>query len=289
MSKYLKNNDDVDIVFGFPPEYLKGLIESNSVEKLDKHIDSNVMENLAPAIMEPIKQAGNGDVYAVTPTFNSYTLAYNKNIFKEIGVKKPVSGMNWEDVYTLSQEIQSKSNYKGVSLGLPSSDEEFYYLYQIISRPIYSIQENNNEISINNTVNQKYWSLFSKIYIDNERANDKEFLKGNVGMAILPVANLMDKELFQTFAAQDLKIEIVEMPIFSENEGGLAYSDSLFAISSKSKNIEAAASFLEYIQGKEFATYLSSGSLLPSYWDNEIKDSFIEKYNFDPTPIYQQR
>ncbi|AND42376.1 ABC transporter substrate-binding protein [Cytobacillus oceanisediminis] len=288
IAKYINENNDVDLVFGFPPEYLAGLVETGTIQSLNGKLDKKALYNFAPAIRMPIEEAGKGEIYAVTPTFNSYVLAYNKEIFAKSKIEEPKNSMSWEDLYDLSVKLQQNSKYKGLALGVPDSDEEFYYLYQILTRPIYSIEKVNNSIQVNNEMNKKYWSLFTKIYMDNKKANLKEFLKGDVAMSVMPVASIMDKELFNQFGDNNLDIGIVQMPVFQEIDGGLAYSDSLFALSTNSKSEEAATDFLNYIQGEEFANYLMEGSLLPTYWDTGVKETLIKKYGHDFSPIYDQ-
>lgn len=145
---FIKNNKDVDIVYGFPTEYLKGLVDKGNIKKLNGSLDESLLESVAPAVMEPFKKAGNGDVYAITPYFNNYVLAYNKNIFNELGIEAPPNGMTWEDTSNLAKLIQEKSNYKGVTLGMPSSDEQFYYLYLTLSRPIFKPESNSGKFRL---------------------------------------------------------------------------------------------------------------------------------------------
>ncbi|MFE7064231.1 ABC transporter substrate-binding protein [Sutcliffiella sp. NPDC057660] len=288
IDEYMKENKDIDIIFGFPTDYLDGLVKRGNVKKLNDLIEEPILEKIAPAVIEPIKKAGNGDVYAVSPTFNNQLLIYNKKIFKELGIDKPESSMNWEEMASFADKIQSQSDYKGIALGFIESDKEFYWLSQSLMDPIQNIENENGKAVVDNEINKKYWTLFSQLYKNNLKATTEEFIKGKVAMAIIPISQLVDTEFIEFYAKiDDVEWGLVEMPVFEENKGGLAFSDSLFSISAFSEN-EEAVKFLEYIQGKEFAELLTQNSFLPSYWDEDIKEALIQKYGYDLTPAFNQ-
>ncbi|MEN8698447.1 ABC transporter substrate-binding protein [Bacillus infantis] len=287
LAKKLESNKEIDVIFGFPPEYLRGLVENGSVMDLSKDLNSN---SIAPAILGPIREAGSGSLYAITPTFNNYVLAYNKKIFTELNIDAPKDSMTWEEVYDLTQSVQEKSNYKGISLGLPSSDEEFYYLFQILNRPVYTLENTKGKVKLDKAMMDDYWPLFSKLYKNNDKADQELFMQGKVAMAILPVGNLLDQNFYKDYQTteDDLKIGLKQMPIFKENEGGLAYSDSLFSVSKYSDSAKDSIKLLKYIQSEKFANQILNSSLLPSYWDKEMKEKLYKKYNHDFTAVYTQ-
>ncbi|KOS61637.1 extracellular solute-binding protein [Lysinibacillus agricola] len=288
IDNFLINNKDVDIVYGFTPDYLKGLVEKGDLKNLSTSMDESVLEKIAPAILEPIKQAGKGDVYAVAPYFNNYVLVYNKRIFEQVEVEKPSNSMTWQEISKLATEVQEKSNYKGIALGFPSSDRQFYFLYQSINDPVDYFENKDGKAIVNTTITKKYWKLFADMYKDNSKATGEEFMNGKVSMALLPLGQLIDSEFLKFYADLDKSNwGIVEMPVFEENKGGLAFTDSLFSISKYSDNDEAIK-FLEYIQGEKFAKLLTKTTLFPTYWDEEIKDILIQKYEFDLSPAYNQ-
>lgn len=286
---FLENNKDVDLIYGFTPEYLNYLVENGSVKNLSEVLDGPLSsENLAPIVYNPIKKAGNGDLYAISPSFHSYVLVYNKQIFKEIEVEEPGNNMTWEEIGSLSDEILDKSDYKGITLGFPTSDEQFYQLFQELMGPIRNYENNNGQTKLNNEVNQKYWELFARLYEDNSKVTGAEFVNGEVAMAILPLSQLTDKEFLSFYGEYDENNwGIAGMPIFKENEGAVVYSDSLFSISSHSENKEAIK-FLEYVQGKEFAELMIKASILPTYWDHDLNGQLKELYGYDLTAAYNQ-
>ncbi|MBK3494226.1 extracellular solute-binding protein [Viridibacillus sp. YIM B01967] len=288
IDEYLKKNKDVDLVYGFTPDYLNGLVEKGSIKDLSALLDEALIEKIATAILEPIKLAGEGAVYAVAPSFHDYVLVYNKDIFKEVGVDKPRNSMNWEEVSTLAKEIQVKSNFKGITLGFPTSDHEFYYLYQNLSEPIGNFKNKKGKAILNNELNRKYWKIFTNLYKDNLKVTGEEFVKGEVAMAVLPLSKLVDTKFLEFYGDFDKsQWGLVGMPIFEENKGGLAFSDSLFSISKYSNNDEAVK-FLEYVQGKEFAELLANASIFPSYWDGDMKKRLMKKHGYDFSPVYEQ-
>lgn len=288
MSDYLQDNKDVDILFGFPSEYLEGLTEKGNLKNLSKTLDPELLEKMAPSVMGPIKKAGDGDVYALTPTFNNQILVYNKSIFKDLNIQEPKDSMTWEETAELAQKIQDKSNYKGIALGFPSDDQQFYYLLQSLNDPLKVIQNDDNKPNVNNNLNEKYWSLFSKLYVDNKKATGEEFVKGEVAMAIMPLNSLIDSKFLEFYGDYDKKNwGLVGVPVFEENKGGLVFSDSHFALSKYSKN-KKAVSYLEFIHGRQMAELYVKSSLFPSYWDEEINRTLTITHGYDFSPAFTQ-
>lgn len=285
---FLEQNQDVDLIYGFTPEYLKDLVKNGSVKSLNELLDESLIDKLAPVMYDPIIQAGNSKLYAISPTFQSFVLVYNKSIFKEIGIDFPTNTMNWEEVSKLSTDIQEKSDYRGITLGTPPSDKEYYSLFQELYAPMRNFENNSGQTKINTDVNKKYWELFVKLYEDNSKATEEEFVKGEVAMAIFPMNQLTDPQYLSVYGKVDKSNwEIASLPVFEENKGAIIFSDALFSISSHSEN-KAAIEFLEFVQGKKFAELMVESSLFPTYWDNDIKKQLEEMHGFDFTAAYKQ-
>lgn len=288
INQFLEENTDVDIIYGFPPEYLSGLIDGGNLENLNNVVDKNIFKNITPAILDPIKKAGEGEIYAVAPTFNDQVLVINEKIFETLKIDEPKTEITWDEIYELANEIQKNSQYKGISLGFPSSDEQYYQLYVILSKPIENFRNVKGRTIVNTETYNKYWTLFQNIYNNNSKVTNEEFIKGNVAMAVFPLAQLTDTDFLEFYDNLDkTNWKIMKLPVFKENAGSLGYSDALFSIT-KFGNKQLSGEFIEHVQGKELATSFAEASIFPSYWDEDIIKIFQEKYNLDFTSAFTQ-
>ncbi|CAG9622773.1 ABC transporter substrate-binding protein [Sutcliffiella rhizosphaerae] len=289
INNYIKENKDVDIVYGFPNYYLQGIVDEGNIKQLNGLLDESILNNIAPAVMTPIKKAGNDNIYGLTPMFQNNVLVYNKDIFEELNMEQPQDSLKWEELLTIANKINNTSEYKGLTLGYATTNSDYFYMIQGLADPIDRIENIGGKAVVNNEVNRKFWKIFADIYKENEKVTTEEFIKGEVAMSIFPIGQLIDTEILKYYSS-DVDISkwgIVETPVFEENKGGSAYTDTMFILSSYSKN-DNAVKFLEYIHGKEFAVSLVNSEMFPSYWDNEIKSIFMEKYDVDLSAAYMQ-
>ena len=285
---FLKDNQDVDLIYAVSLEYLNGLVEKGILKNLSEELDESITSKLAPVFIDPMKRIGDGDLYAIASSFTNHALVYNKEIFKELGVKEPKSGMTWEEISNLASQIRSKSNYEGFALEFPSDDEQYYYYFQQNIISVGNYEKNNEKAILNTETNQKYWSLFANLYKDNSKVTGEDFVKGKVAMGVFELNIFLD-DSFVEFYGELNKAQwgVVAMPITPENPGSIMFSENIFAISKYSNNKEAVK-FLERIHGKEFAEVLVGESLLPTYFDDDIMQQLQDKYGYDLTPIYIQ-
>ncbi|GEM_PF-5651369 len=288
INDFIEQNDDIDFIYGFPTEYLNGLIELGNIKEITGEIKTSALQNSAPAVMKPIEEAGSGKIFALPPYFDAKVLVYNKKIFKELNLVPPISEMSWVKTQELSDDIQKKSAYKGIALGQPDTDEDFYSLYQILSRPIPNLERKAEGLTVINKLNKKYWTLFKDIYIDNEKATLEDFIKGKSAMAVFPTGILFDQDFISFYG--DYKPSdwgIAPLPEFDENPGGQGYTDSLFALTKNSDSI-LSAKFLNHISSQEVAKNIIATGMLPTVTNNELNTLLTESHGFDLSTIYKQ-
>src|SRR5690606_7027593 len=63
------------------------------------------LSDYVPTVIEGIKAAGDNSIYALTPTFTSSALYYNKKIFADRGVEPPTDKMSWNDVFAKARQL----------------------------------------------------------------------------------------------------------------------------------------------------------------------------------------
>ena len=86
---------------------LPALIDKNMLLALDSLMtkDKFDVNELVPAVSEGLKILGDNKFYALSPTFNSNAMIFNKKIFDAAAVPYPTDGMTWEQVFDLARRI----------------------------------------------------------------------------------------------------------------------------------------------------------------------------------------
>jgi multiple sugar transport system substrate-binding protein len=84
---------------------LPALIDKNMLLALDSLMtkDKFDVNELVPAVSEGLKILGDNKFYALSPTFNSNAMIFNKKIFDAAAVPYPTDGMTWEQVFDLAK------------------------------------------------------------------------------------------------------------------------------------------------------------------------------------------
>lgn len=84
MKKIMTGDNPVDVVVA-DTATLKSLIQENMVKQLDPLIQEDKFDtsDIVPSVIEGIKDLGDQSIYALTPTFSSSALFYNKAMFQK--------------------------------------------------------------------------------------------------------------------------------------------------------------------------------------------------------------
>lgn len=99
LKEVMQGDNPPDVVMvGY--EQLPDIIESNMLTQLDPLITKDKFDTtgIVPAVIDGIKNAGSGKLYALAPTFSSSALIYNKKMFADAGVDFPKDGMTWDEI-----------------------------------------------------------------------------------------------------------------------------------------------------------------------------------------------
>src|SRR5690606_38287051 len=94
MRELMESSNPPDIVM-LSFEEMSAFIDQNLLQPLDTRIadDGFNTEGFAPAVLEGLTNMGNGRLYGLAPTFSSYALIYNMEMFQEHGITMPYDGM----------------------------------------------------------------------------------------------------------------------------------------------------------------------------------------------------
>ncbi|MEX1030732.1 MAG: extracellular solute-binding protein [Paenibacillaceae bacterium] len=104
----LLDQEKPDIIFTQIYEY-EELVTDGRLMELDTWIgtDKYDLSTFVPAIIEQLRELGNGSLYGLAPRFYSTALFYNIDLFEQNGIDVPSEGMNWIELMQLAQRFPS--------------------------------------------------------------------------------------------------------------------------------------------------------------------------------------
>jgi multiple sugar transport system substrate-binding protein len=167
--KIMGGDKPVDIIIG-DSTLMKSLTEHNLVQPLQPLIDRDGYDisNMAPTVMDGIRELGDGMLYALAPTFNSSALYYNKGIFDAAGVSYPTNGMTWDEVLKLAAKVTKVSSKPdgriyGFSMSRYTGDP-FWDMQTYISPLQLAMYDNKGgSMTVNTPEWKKAWTTYSTL------------------------------------------------------------------------------------------------------------------------------
>jgi multiple sugar transport system substrate-binding protein len=287
LRKMMNGSNPVDVVvIDFP--MLRRLVQDNMLKQLDPLIQKEKLDlsDYVPSVMDGLKDAGEGNLFALTPTFSSSALFYNKKLFTAAGVDLPTDGMTWDQAFALAGRVaagKGKDRKYGFLFNRYNGDG--YWDTQIYAAPLQLkiFDDKAEKMQVNNTQWERVWSTVAKLYKDDivpdqediqklqpAQENGKEmiynpvqgdmFLNGNVAMVIgeygyiSEITNTNDNAAkIKGFTPVDW--DVVTVPQWQEkpNIGGNVYLSSTMGINAKAQNPDDAWEFIKFMNSREWA------------------------------------
>ncbi|MFC5651638.1 ABC transporter substrate-binding protein [Paenibacillus solisilvae] len=288
MKEMLVGNHPVDVVV-LESNYLKRAVQDNLLKQLDPLIQESKfdVEDFVPTVINGIKDAGDNNLYALTPTFNSSALFYNKKLFTDAGVPVPTDNMQWSDIFDLAKRVakgEGKDRKFGFSFnrwsGDPFNDAQNY------AAPLQlKIFDNKGEkMTVDTPQWAKVWKDVLALYKDKivpsqsdmnfggdgGIASGKEavfnpfqgdlFINGRIAMTIGGYDYINELAKAKDYSTKNKAVptvdwDVVTIPTFAEAPGigGNIYLNNLMAINAKAQNSEDAWDFIQFNNSKEWA------------------------------------
>lgn len=115
MKEMMTGQNPVDIVV-LDYNMLRRFTQDNLLQSLDPMIQKDKFDisDYVPTVIDGIKDAGDGNIYALTPTFTSSALYYNKKLFTDKGVEPPTDKMTWSDLFNKARQVATPSEEEPV-------------------------------------------------------------------------------------------------------------------------------------------------------------------------------
>ncbi|MCM3698455.1 ABC transporter substrate-binding protein [Paenibacillus macerans] len=302
IKKIMTGGNPVDIVVT-DTSVLNQLIQENMLKQLDPMIQEDKFDtsDFVPAVIDGIKDLGDGKLYGLTPSFSSSALFYNKKIFNDAGVEPPTDKMTWDDIFNLARRVskgEGKDRIYGFSFNRYQGNDPFYAMqYTYVNALQLKTYDNKAEtMTVNSPQWIEVWKTMSKLVKDkiipdssagmSDDAMDQWtpisgdlFLAGKVAMTIdesyyineIADANKNAAKI-KNYKAVDW--DVVTVPVHPEKPdvGGNIWLSNIFAINSAAPNPETAWDFIKFINSEDWAKLKSRGN---SY-EMVARKSYIE-------------
>ncbi|TJY43594.1 extracellular solute-binding protein [Cohnella pontilimi] len=285
----MTGSNPVDVMI-FDMNMLSTFANENLLKPLDPMLKEDKIDTaeFVPSVIDAIRDAGNNNIYALTPTFMPTALYYNKKIFQDTGVTLPADGMTWDDVFNKAKQL-TKGSGKDAIFGFSfnqwgGSGENFWDIQNYVAPLELKIFDDKAEkMLVNSPQWEKAWSTIYDLYkahvfprqqdmnvdqpmTDRAQYNPFQgqlFLNGRVAMTLGDYGMINQIQQFNDNAdklkMKKLDWDVVTMPVHATVPGvGGSYSfNSLAGINSKAQNQDDAWEFVKFMNGKEWAKFKS--------------------------------
>ncbi|MCP3772285.1 extracellular solute-binding protein [Paenibacillus sp. MZ04-78.2] len=298
--KKLVDEEKPDVMLFDSSDTFEKFANDGKLYQLDDVIrqDKFDIENISPSVVELIKAKGNGNIYALAPSFGSQALFYNKDLFEKHGVPLPKNKMTWNEVMDLAKRFPK--NGQGDNRIYGFADNASYAFMDNKKQIAYQMMKGigaTNGLSLIDpdkgavTIQSDGWkeallmsveALKSGAVFDggNEKSDPNKqmsmeehmkkdlFATGRLAMTVGgPYMINSLQRVKETLNVTPVNWDVVTVPVDPKNPevSNSVSLSSLFAVNANSSNPRAAWELVKYINSEDMAKLLTKsedGSLL---------------------------
>jgi multiple sugar transport system substrate-binding protein len=288
MKEVMQGDNPPDVVMvGY--EQLPELISNNLLTQLDPMItkDKFDISDMVPAVIDGLKKSGDGKLYALSPTFNSSAVIFNRKMFDEAGVAYPKDKMTWEETFELGRRLskgEGENRKYGFSFSTQSMGDLFYSL-QMYTAPLQlrMYDEKGEKMTVDTDQWEKIWNTMLQLKKDkilpeqpdqaamrakmsSQNGGDfnpfqyDDFLSGRVAMSIINYGQLSqitnaNKNAQNIKGFTPIDWDVVTLPVHPEapDIGGYMSMNGIMGVNAKAQNVEDAWKFIKFINSEDWA------------------------------------
>ena len=287
----LNGGEDVDVVYAKSVALFGGMISRNQVMDIKPLIQRDNLD-LKPYGASITAYMTLGDkVLGLPYRYDRYLLYYNKDIFDAAGVPYPGPDLTWDDFRALALKLTKGSgstktwgallcpvNYCNVTPGLQEGkggyDTMDFSLFRDGWSNFYAMEYTDKSAPD--------WPSLKSV-----SADQTYFLKGTTGMMINGTwfLNLVKTEIDAGHTTIHWGAQRVPVSKAMKAAGVHASNASItpIVINAKSKNVEAAWTFVKYICSEEAGKIAASYLITPGYNSAGVVDAMAQVKGFDPS------
>jgi multiple sugar transport system substrate-binding protein len=286
LPELLAQKQRIDILFASTP-YIFGLamgadLQYDMSELIrTSRLDLNKFE---PTLIDGIKLAGDGKLYALPVTNMVQVVFYNKRIFDQFGLSYPKDGMTWDETAEIARRLNRKEGEKQY-LGFAASPAHILRGNQL-SEP-YLEPATEKPTFRNDVWGRLIDSYFVQPVDEGYRArvgewkrlpNRKDFTDTQ------ELAMFAFNSQFPFTVPQEIEKvdwDLVALPTFKEKPRvGSAATPFSMAITSMAKDKEAAMKAIDFLSSKELQEQYSGRGIMPVIRDAAVKQAYGTKSEF---------
>ena len=285
LTTMLSGGDDIDVFFAKSNTALPGIQAKGYCMDLQSMLDESGFDTTNYGTVLEQQMTYGGDVYALPFRTNDWVLFYNKNLFDEAGIDYPVDAMTWQDLETLSEQLQAK---------LPEGDYAYSFqpkagfIFPCLAGTEDGFDITTSDLSCMTTALDWILDMQDKGLMQNYAdavsmsMDQTYFYKGE--WAMMWNGSWFVQSLNQQ---TDLGFEwgIAKSPYWEGTEVNGFVTSTPLCISANTKHPEEAFKLLTFMCGEEGASLLAKSNLVPGYMDDTVLAAYKENVNLDENSL----
>ncbi|MBA9086729.1 ABC-type glycerol-3-phosphate transport system substrate-binding protein [Fontibacillus solani] len=254
-----------DVLFFDQIHTYKKLISDGELLNLEKIISDAKypISELTPIVTDSLKSEKD-QLFGLSPSFISYAIYYNKDIFAEYDVSFPKNQMTWIEVLDLAKQFPNKNSdgetlygfksnyYKDIafSMILRAGQTEGLTFIDPSTLKVNFISPEWNVI-FNNVIDAfREGAIYSKEYDPNGEVEPAPILTGKTAMEIQSYSTAYNFESYSNFiGGHKIDWDIVTVPVSSRdrNKSDFYEIQEIYSISSRTEHKEESWKLIEFI------------------------------------------
>lgn len=311
----MTGTNPVDVMI-FDMNLLSTLVNENLLKQLDPMLQEDKIDVNAfvPSVIDTIREEGNNNIYALTPTFMPSALYYNRKLFTDMGVTPPQDNMSWTEVFNIARQM-TKGTGKDAVFGFSFSQwggaGDQWWDVQNYAAPLNlkMYDPTAEKMTINTPQWKNLWDSIYKLYEDHivphqedmqafyEQPTDGKyrynpyqgqlFLNGHVAMTVGNYGMINDimqmNENADKLKVDKLDWDVVTVPYHESapDIGAVTSFSSLAGINANARNVDDAWEFVKFMNSEDTAVFKSRSTYELSARTAFIKPREGMSYNID--------
>jgi multiple sugar transport system substrate-binding protein len=286
LPELLAQKQRIDILFASTP-YIFGLaMDADLQYDMSELIRTSKLDlnKFEPTLIDGIKLAGDGKLYALPVTNMVQVVFYNKRIFDQFGLSYPKDGMTWDETAEIARRLNRKEGEKQY-LGFAASPAHIMRGNQL-SEPY--LDPATEKPTFRNDVWGRLIDTYFAQHVDEgyrarvgewKRLPNRKDFTDTQELAMFAFNSQFPFTVPQEIEKVDW--DLVALPTFKEKPRiGSAATPFAMAITSMAKDKEEAMKAIDFLTSHELQEQYSGRGIMPVIRDEAVKQTYGTKSEF---------